>query len=177
MTEPTLPGSVQRGLMYYQSILSGTLAGQSTAQIWEGIRAQAEAMGLPSPGISVTTVSMIRGLAGSEARAMQGLANAQPFEPALSYASTPPWARSLSERNAAPSFLVRFAVAGQTDDLGNQIWRSVRYDASNMPYSVSDLVSDLGVQNAAMSADYGTEDQGILDVLDDGTPGISIHAF
>lgn len=176
MTEPTLPGSVQRGLMYYQSILSGTLAGASTAQIWEGIRTQAEAMGLASPGISVTTVSMIRGLAGAEARAMRELGAAQPFEPAVQYASTPPWARSLTERNAAPSFLVRFAVNGLTDDLGNQVYRSVRYDASNMPYSIGDLMTDLGAQNAAMSKKYGQEDTGILETLDDGSPAISIHA-
>ena len=177
MTEFGLPKSVQSGLMYYGRILAGTLAGANTAEIWAGIRAQAEAFGLPRPGISIGTVSMLRRLAGAEARAMRGVGGADPTDNPLTHASVAPWARPLSQRNAAPSYTVRFAVAGQTDENGNQLYRSVKYNAANMPATVAALQADLIVQNAAMAADYGTEDGGILPVLDDGSPAISIQVI
>lgn len=176
MTTPDLPGRVRSGLIFYGAILNAALEGQSTSEIWATIKAQAQALGLPSAGVSAADVSRIRGMAGAEVRAMNGLVGAQGTDSPLTYAVSPPWAGTIQERNASPTYLVRYAVDGLTDPAGNQAWRTVKYGADNIPGSMDALLADLEAQNEAMDADYGTESGGIAITYAGNVPGLSIHS-
>jgi len=176
MAAADLPANTKSGLIFYNTILSAALDGASTAQIWDAIKSHAANLGLPSPGISAADVSRIRGIVGAEVRGANLASNALPSDDPRSFAVTLPWSRGQAERNAAPQYLVRFAVDGLTDANGNQAFRSFLYGADNMPGSHADLLDSLAALNEAFDADYGTESNGVALSYGDGLPGLTIQA-
>ncbi len=106
---PNPLGVADRALFYWGAIESGTMAGESTQEIWGRIRAAAESQGFDSPGITAQDVSKIRAAAGGVRAASTRLAAAQDIESTLGrFVATAPWARPLPERNTLGMWQVRF---------------------------------------------------------------------
>lgn len=103
----------------FGSILGATYEGASTADIWDALKAGAEAQGLETVGLSASDVSQLRGFAGGITRAADNLANADPnLGITNDMIGTAPWSMDANSLALAPEYHARVEMT-VADDAGN----------------------------------------------------------
>lgn len=158
---PNPLGVADKALFYWGDIESGTLSGESTADIWARIRARAETMGLDRPGITAQDVSKIRAAAGQVRAAGTRLGSAPDEESLISrYVGLAPWSRPLEERNTHGMWQVRFehTVSGDNGDETN--WRTVMFKGQ-LPNTIGELRAQIEQDAQALADKYGVDHLGV----------------
>lgn len=154
----SLPSSVANALARYWSEVYGGAANKlSTSDLWDNIRARAQAQGLSSPGVSATAISTLRGYASRMISAADSLAKARP-ELALtsSLIAEAPWSRPLQDQNAMPIYQVSFQNTIQLED-GSTVtkWQSTTI-TGQLPPTVGDLYGVASAEAERLAAEGTT---------------------
>lgn len=146
---------------YWGVVMSAATQHLTTANLWSAIRDAAAQAGLPSPGVSASAISVIRGQAGKIVRATEQLAAAQPeLQLTSAMISQAPWSRPLSEQNTVPMYQVRFEQVIATPEGQQTIWRTSMVQGE-LPATVGG-VQDMVAQDASnMAAEYEVDMVGI----------------
>lgn len=152
----------RRAMQYWGPIESVTMAGGSTRDIWDRIRAQAEALGYDSPGISALDVNRLRSQAVANRNALAGLD--QLGEDDLitgSQIGNAPWGRSLNQQNAVPMWQVKFEHI-VTDSNGNEqtVWRTSTFTGT-VPRTRRELELALEEDGENLAGEYEQEHVGV----------------
>lgn len=149
---------------YFGAIQHAVNGHETTEEVWNAVREQAEATGLDSPGINAAQVSKMRGEARALRTANTNLGNADPqWGLSASMIGRDPLGRPESERGALGQWAVRFNHQTVREGEVRNDWRTVMFRGA-LPPTVGDLYADVdfGAQNFA--SDYGDEHVGISDL-------------
>jgi len=103
----------------YGSILGGAYNGATTSEIWDSLRAAAEAQGLDTVGLSAVDVSQLRSYASQVVSASNSLASADPSQVIdSSMIGYQPWSMDLNTLANAPEYWARVEMT-TSDEQGN----------------------------------------------------------
>lgn len=162
---------------YWFQVIGGASAGQSTAQIFESIRARAADLGLSSVGVPATAISTLRGFAGRMLGASRALNAAQ--DSALlesKHIAEAPWSRSLNAQAAMPVYNISFNHTIQLDD-GSIVDKYQTITVSGaLPGSVGDLRIFVSGEAQLLAAEGGAADSGTPRGTSLGTSDLMITA-
>ena len=162
----TTPSGLPTKALQFWGVASGAVADrQSTAEVWAAINTAATNMGMDSPGLSLRDFNTLRSHAASVRNASEALASGfVDSQITGEMIGTPPWARSLDERNAAPLYQARF-LHDTADAEGNitSDWRTVVF-SSGLPPTLSAFNDALGQDAQALADKYNTEHVGVSQV-------------
>lgn len=156
--------SSQQSLKYYGAIRAQVGAGARTPEVWQSVRAMADAMGEAKANVSVPDVSRMRGYAAAEVRAQGVLTGADPTSRIEgNMIGLHPAARDLGMRNLSPFYQARFlhTTADESGQLTAE-YRTVKF--STMQMSVGEFRDRMERNAIALAQKYGTEHVGIDDL-------------
>lgn len=155
----TTPSGLPIRALQYWGVASGAVAARATtAEVWAAINAAAQANGQESAGLTLGDFNKLRSAAAGVRNASEYLAQGNPesvIEDAM--IGSPPWARPLSEQNAAPMFQARF-LHTTADDEGNESadWRTVTF-SSGLPPTLDAFHTALQQDAEALADKYNSQ--------------------
>lgn len=157
-----LSDAAKAGMGYYGVIEHAAREGLGTAATWDLIRAEAQTLGLTSPGISASAVSELRARAVATQRT-EGIIAAAGDNISISreHLTDAPWARSIGEQAGAPKWQVRFEHITEGPNGTETNWRTVMLKGTEIPDTFGDLRDTLEVEGEEMANDYGLTHGGI----------------
>lgn len=143
---------------YWSEIYGGAAEKLSTADLWDNIRAKAQAAGEATTGVSATAVSTLRGFASGMIGAANRLAAAEP-EIALSssFVAEAPWSRPLQQQNTMPIYQIGFDNEIELPDGTTSVVRQTITVTGQLPQTVGDLYGVVGSE-AGILASEGSVD-------------------
>jgi len=146
---------------YWSEIYGGAAVGLTTADMFSNIRDRALELGLSSPGVPATAVSVLRGYASSMIRAANALNSADSASALTSqHVAEAPWARSVTEQNTSPIWHASFDHTIEADDGSTITTRQTVSIFGAMPPTVGDLRDYVIGEAALLAAEGGAIDSG-----------------
>lgn len=137
---------------YWPEIYGGANNHLTTTDLFTNIRQRAIDLGLPSVGVSASTISTLRGIAGGIISAADRLNSALTTDPITSsLISEPPWSRSAQEQAAMPVYHVGFDHTIQDDEGNTLVARQTIVITGALPSTVGEL-QDLVASEAQLLA-------------------------
>lgn len=156
-----LSEGAQRLLGYYGIIRAGTQAGESTAQIWDRIKA----IPVENPPWAFfgagNAVSELRGYASQVREASRVFGTQADYEPVGARAiANEPWSPSISGTAVPKQFTISFEhqTVNSAGDIETR-WRTLRH-VTNVD-TKGDVMAQLNEAGEAFAADYGVDHSGI----------------
>lgn len=155
----TTPSGLPTKALQFWGVATGAVASRATtAEVWGAINDAAAAMGMSSPGLSLRDFNTLRSQAASVRNASERLDSGQ-FESQITgdMIGTPPWARDLAERNAAPMYQVRFKHdTADSEGFITSDWRTVVF-SSGLPPTLAAFHDALDQDAQALADKYNTD--------------------
>lgn len=154
------PGSLKL-MAYYGTIVAGTLAHDTTSQIWARINAAAEAQGFAPPAVSATALNPIRQLASQNAYAAERL-NAQPAGASIQseMIGVDPSFRFAVAENPVTQYNVRFEHNVVENGVASTIWRTDQFTGA-LPPTIDQLRERLDADAQLLADEYNQAHVGI----------------
>lgn len=132
------PGQ-RRAMFYWGDIEAATLAGESTGQIWDRIRAHQDDPSSHAPAISATDVGWLRSKAVELRNAGSQLAQLGAEDMITGQViPTAPWARELQSRNTVGMWQVRFEHQTESNGVLSTNWRTIMFQG-DLPRTRAEL--------------------------------------
>lgn len=159
MTEPG--GLSKRALGFYGAVEAAVQQRQSTAELWDSLRAAAESFGLESPGLSLQDVNQLRSMAAGVRNSGEAFGHAQgSYGIDASMIASAPWSRPLAQQAGLKMFQVRFQHQTTGPNGPETNWRSVFLNGP-LPPTKDDLLASIEVDAQQFAMRYGHEHVGI----------------
>ena len=158
---PNLSPGAEAALPYWSIIEAAATEHWRTEVLWDALRSKAAEYGLASPGVTITGISQLRGIAGgirARGQSVEAMPNSRPL--AGRYWTQAPWARTLGEQRTAPMQQVRFQHTFIRNGETVTEWRTSIMEGK-APRTVGELRSRVQSDAINMSKKYGVEHVGI----------------
>lgn len=142
---------------FYGSILNAVTQHMTTAQMWEGIRAQAESLGLGFSPQVLQEVNQLRANAAQVVASSERLSGAStPTTITSELIGRPFYARPPSAQEARPIYEARFQIDYLTPTGPQSGWYRLEY-GRDLPNTVARLLADINLYAAEFAGSYGHE--------------------
>lgn len=164
-------------LKYWSQILASAYLGQSNADLWTSIHAQATEYGLPSPQTQPPDVSVIRGFANQIVNGARSLNSGNPTDSITAdmMGVAPYTASTAQDLATTPSYYVTYTNTVQAADgtIKTQYGTSV-FTAGRLPNTIGELQAAIDLHGAETVAQAAQQTGGESGGTSLGTSNLSI---
>jgi hypothetical protein len=148
-------------LKYWGNILNSAYKGDSTADMWVAIHAQADTYGFASPQTQPPDASVLRGFANRIVAGARAFAAASPTDTITAdmMAIAPYTANDRNTIATTPTYHVRFQNTIQADDgTTTEVWNTSVFTVTDFPSTVGGLLDAIDTDATEIAAQGGASD-------------------